>query len=203
MKSNGFAVGLALALVAAATLAPLPATAQTPPQQDAAMQAAMKAWMDYGTPGPAHKDLASGVGTWKVATKMYVAPGAPPQESTATSKITSWWDGRYFVEDFDGVMPEGPFHGLSITGYDNLKKKYVTTWMDSMSTGIAVFEGTCDASGKVFTFHGDMPDPPSGKLVKSRTVVTIVDSRTRKFEAFGPGPDGKEFKTMEMLYTRQ
>jgi hypothetical protein len=66
-----------------------------------------------------------------------------------------------------------------------------------------VFEGTADASGKVFTYFGETPDPPAGKYVKSRAVVTIIDSNTRKFESFGPGPDGKEFKMMEMLYTRQ
>ena len=184
-------------------LAGAPAIAQSPSQEDPAAQAAMKALMDYGTPGPAHKALASAVGKWKVATKMYPAPGAPPQESTATSEITSWWDGRYVIEKFEGTAPEGPFSGFSISAYDNLKKKYVATWMDSMSTGLAVLEGTADASGKVFTYRGEVPDPASGKFVPCRTVITIIDSNHRRFESFWPGPDGKEFKMMEMLYTRQ
>ncbi len=189
----------ALLVLAAGT----PVGAQEGTQMDPAAQAAMKAWMDYGTPGPAHKELTSAVGTWKVATKMYQAPGAPPEESTATSEITSWWGGRYVVEKFEGTWAGTPFSGFSVNAYDNLKKKYIATWMDSMSTGLAVFEGGPDASGKVFTYHGEMPDPVAGKFVPSRTVVTLVDANHRRFESFGPGPDGKEFKMMEMLYTRQ
>jgi hypothetical protein len=33
--------------------------------------------------------------------------------------------------------------------------------------------------------------------------VTIKDDNTFTFEMQGPGPDGKMFKTLEILYTRQ
>jgi hypothetical protein len=179
------------------------APAQDQPPQDPAVQAAMAAWQAYGTTGAPHKILLRSVGTWTVDVKYWYAPGTPPEVSKATSEITSWWDGRYVVEKFEGTTPEGPMHGFSISGYDNLKKRFFTTWMDSMSTGLMVAEGTADASGRTMTFNGEMADPPSKSFKRMRSVVTEVDERTRKFEAFSPGPDGKEFKSMEMLYTRK
>ena len=38
-----------------------------------------------------------------------------------------------------------PFSGVGIDGYDNLRKKYVTTWIDTMGTGIFSMEGTASA----------------------------------------------------------
>lgn len=200
--SNASRIGV-VTLGLLALLAVTPAQAQDQPQPDPAMQAAMKAYIEYGTPGAAQKEMAKGVGAWKVVNRYYPAPGAPAEESKGTSEITSWWDGRYFVEKFEGKMPDGtPFSGFGISAYDNLKKVYQSTWMDSMSTGVMVMEGTADASGKVVTFRGEMPDPPSGKLVKVRTVVRMIDDNTRDFEMYCPGPDGKEFRMMEMRYTR-
>ena len=46
-----------------------------------------------------------------------------------------------------------PFTGHGMTGYDNVTGKYWSTWTDSMSTGIMVSEGSCDAEG-VCTFIG-------------------------------------------------
>ena len=41
-----------------------------------------------------------------------------------------------------------PYRGHGMTGFDNVTDKYWSTWNDSMSTGIMVTEGTCDAQGK-------------------------------------------------------
>jgi hypothetical protein len=193
-----------LALVGlAAGLVPDLASAQNQPQEDPTMKAAMAAWQAYGTPGAPHKELARSVGTWSVGVKCWYEPGTPPKVSKATSEITPWWDGRYVIEKLERTKPEGPVHGFSISGYDNLKKKLVTTWMDNMSTGVMVFEGTTDASGKVMILIGEMPDPPSSHCNKSRSMVTIIDNKIRKLESFAPGPDGKELKSMELLYTRK
>ena len=51
-----------------------------------------------------------------------------------------------------------------LSGYDNHTRKYVSTWMDSMSTGIMVFEGTAGADGKTITQTADYDDPVQGPM---------------------------------------
>ncbi len=57
-------------------------------------------------------------------------------------------------EDFSGEFMGKPFHGIGITGYDNLKKKYVGSWIDDMGTGLFISEGDADAEGFVVHFVG-------------------------------------------------
>lgn len=187
-----------LVALAVATIA-LPLIGQNSPQEEAALQA----WQTYATPGAPQKMLLEFVGKWKVESKMWPMPGTEPIVSSATSEVTSWWDGRYVIEKFKGMTISGPMEGFSITGFDNLKRKYFTIWMDNGSTGVMISEGTADAGGKVITFFGEMPDPPSKSFKKARMVLTTVDKKTRHLEMFTPGPGGKKFKSMEMIYTRQ
>src|SRR5580765_1486453 len=42
-------------------------------------------WMQKNVPGDAHKLLAQCVGEWNTSSKMWMAPGAPPQTTTGTS----------------------------------------------------------------------------------------------------------------------
>jgi uncharacterized protein DUF1579 len=95
-----------------------------------------------------------------------------------------------------------PFQGIGTMGYDNLKKKYVASWTDSMSTGIFLVEGTHDAATKTCTLAGEGPDMFSNKYSKFRMVEKTVDPDHFTVTMFSTGPDGKEFQSMEMSYTR-
>lgn len=57
--------------------------------------AAMKAWVMYMTPGDVHKLLAKGDGDWNEEITLWMAPGAPPQKSTATVTNKMILGGRY------------------------------------------------------------------------------------------------------------
>jgi hypothetical protein len=41
--------------------------------------------------------------------------------------------------------------GLGLNGYDNLQRKYVTVWVDTLGTGIFVMEGTASPDGETIT----------------------------------------------------
>ena len=58
--------------------------------------------------------------------------------------------GRFLEERVQSSFMGQPFSGIGYTGYDNVKKKYVSTWMDNMGTMIMVMEGTPDPAGKVY-----------------------------------------------------
>ena len=99
-------------------------------------------------------------------------------------------------------MRVSPFTGIGVTGYDNHTKKYVSTWMDSMGTGIFFFEGTASADGKTITQEARYDDPLKGPM-KWRSVTKIVDDNTLVFEMYGTDKRGREEKMMEITYTRK
>jgi len=57
--------------------------------------------------------------------------------------------------------------GHGMTGYDNVSGKYWATWNDSMTTGVMVSQGTCDAKNAC-TFTGSWNDPIKKGPVKAR-----------------------------------
>ena len=86
------------------------------------------------TPGPEHEMLKKDVGTWDATVEMFMAPGAPPAVSKGTETVTML-GGFWQVGEFKSEMIGQPFEGQGITGYDPAKKKFVGTWVDTMSTG--------------------------------------------------------------------
>ena len=170
--------------------------------KDAKHDPAMEKMMEMGKPGAAHKVLEPHVGKWTLKMKCHMEPGAPPMESAATSEVKWIMDGRYIQEEVTGTFMDMPFKGQGLCGYDNLKQKYVSSWVDNMSTGIMQSEGAHDPAAKSFTYETECPDPMSGKYVKGRMVVKWTDNDHYTMQMFGPGPDGKEGMQMELLATR-
>lgn len=164
--------------------------------------AMMEAWMKAGTPGEHHQHLEPYVGRWNLTVRWRMGPEAPWEESTSTAEFKWILGGRYLQEKVTGEMEGAPFEGLAIIGYDNIKKKYFSMWMDSMSTGFAAEEGTCDQSGKVLNLSGTHTDP-TGQKIKSRSVSKIINNNKLTAEMFHTYGDKPEFLAMEISYTRQ
>jgi hypothetical protein len=165
--------------------------------------AMMEAWQKAGAPGEQHAKLKSMTGSWTAAVKMWMSPEAPPQESSATAERKSIMGGRFVQEDFKGNFMNQPFTGMAINGYDNAKKKLIGVWVDSMGTGMMTSEGTCNADCTVMTFTTDETDPMTGKARKGRMVVKLESDTRETMEMYGKGPNGKEFKMMEIVYTKK
>jgi hypothetical protein len=172
------------------------------PQMTPEQQAEMEAYMKAGALGPQHEMMAKEVGTYDVAVKSWMDPAAPPIESEGLAVRTLHMGGRVMQEDFQGDMMGTPFTGLSLSGFDNVSGKYWSTWNDSMSTGIMVSEGECDENHNC-TFVGTYNDPITGGPVTNRYVVKRTSPDEQYFAMYGPGPDGTEVKMMEMIYTRR
>ena len=166
------------------------------------MEAMMKVYKKLGTPGAPHKQLAGLAGSWTTKTKAWMEPDKPPMEGTGTCEQRMLLDGRYLQQEYTGEMMRSPFTGINVIGYDNYTKKYVSTWIDSMSTGIYYFEGTASANGKIITQKSSYDDPVRGPMVW-RSVTRIVDSNTLNYEMYLTPKRGKEEKMMEMTVTRK
>ncbi len=184
-------------------LLPLVVASAAVAQTEAEMQAAMEKWVAMGTPGAAHQMLAKMEGTWETTVKMWMDPAAPPEETKGSSVNTMVLGGRWLQQEYSGSMMGQPFHGVGFTGYDNYKQQYIGTWMDTASTSVMTMTGTMDAAGKVLTCKGTMDDCVTGAVVQMREVLTIVDDNHHTMEMWAAGPDGKEFKNMEISYSRK
>lgn len=163
---------------------------------------AMKAWQAYMTPGEPHKMLAKSNGLWNEEVTSWMAPGAAPEKSKATAENKMIMNGLYQQSMHKGTMMGMPFEGISTVGYDNAKKMYVSSWVDNMGSGIMNMEGVWDNASKSITFKGTCTDPMTSKSMNVREVFKVIDDNTQMMEMYMPGPDGKEFKTMEIKFTR-
>lgn len=193
-----FALAIVLVLVCISAIADEKPAAKKM-DMDPAM---MKAMMDAGTPGAAHKALDGMVGTWDTKVTSWMMPGMDPMITNGTSENRWIMGNRYVEQRFKGDFMGMPFEGVGYTGYDNVKKQYFGTWMDNMSTGMMTSWGT-GGEGNTMTFKGTFADPMTGKDVTCDEKLTVVDADHHTFEMWVPGPDGKMFKTMQLEYSRR
>ena len=191
---------------------PVPANPATAQPNPADMEKMMQQMMELSKLNENHKLLASLDGTWDCNVKMWMDgdTSKKPDVSKSTAVRKSIMDGRYVIMDVTGKMempgPDGKkkemtFKGQGTEGYDNVKKKFVGTWMDNMGTGIMMSEGDYDPATKAFTYTGEIEMMP-GMKQKIREVVKITDKDHMDFEWY-EDRGGKEMKTMEINYTKK
>jgi hypothetical protein len=159
-------------------------------------------WEKMQQPGKEHERLKALAGEFDAEVKWWMAPGGEAQSSKGKEKGEMILGGRYLQTHYQGEMMGKPFAGTMIMGYDNLKKKYLSTWVDNTSTGIMLAEGTADESGKVITMVAEIQDAATGKMEKFKQVTKIVDDKTHSFEMIVMPPGAPEFKVMEIRYKR-
>ncbi|MGQ0738341.1 MAG: DUF1579 domain-containing protein [Bacteroidota bacterium] len=165
---------------------------------------AMKAWMDYATPGDVHKMISGSDGAWNAEVTNWMAEGAPPTTTMATANNKMIMDGRYQVTEFSGEMMGMPFNGMGILSYDNYKKTFTNVWIDNMGTGIMSMEGQWDDATKSMTLTGKYTNPANGMECEMKEVFTMTDNDNQKMEMWGPDQTtGKQYKTMEIKFTRR
>lgn len=159
--------------------------------------------MKYTMPGKNHEVLKKYVGDWDIEIKTWPNPGAQPMVSKGIQKNQLIFEGRFVKGEFEGLMMAQKFMGLEVFGYDLFQNKYVTFWIDSMTTAFMITTGRFDASGKVLTQTGESPDPMTGRMQKVKQVTTFMQDGKYKFELIMVMPDGKEFKSVELVATRK
>jgi hypothetical protein len=155
----------------------------------------------FGPPGPEHKNLESLVGTWQARCRTWTSPNEAPQVSEGTLHRKLFLGGRFIHEDFDGKLMDQPYQGMGTIGFDRAKRKYVTVWVDSMNTATNVSHGTYD--GGTWTFKHEDDCPITGKRVKMRDTLRIVNDNEQVMEMYRQLGDEKEMRTMEIVLTRK
>ncbi len=152
-------------------------------------------------PGPEHAILNHDAGTWDATVEAWTAPNAPPSVSKGVSE-SRLLGGFWLIDDFKAEFMGMPFEGHGTSGYDAAKKKYIGTWVDSMSAGLNVSESTWDEKTQTMSGYNEGPGP-DGKPMKTRGVTQWKDADTKVFSMYAPTPDGKEVLSMRITYKRR
>jgi hypothetical protein len=166
------------------------------------MQEVMAAYEKLATPGEPHKQLAKLEGSWAAKSKEWMDPGKPAVESTGSAEMKMLLGGRFLQQESSGSMHGKPYSGIWTVGYDNLLKRYVSTWIATMGTGIFSMDGTASEDGKTITFTGQHDEIGGGHMTH-RAIWKIVDNNTQEFVMYGTHHGGKEMKMFETIYTRK
>jgi Protein of unknown function (DUF1579) len=156
-------------------------------------------------PTEEHKILAADEGTWDATVKSYVnGPTAEPSVSKGTEVNEVMVGGLWVLSRFDGEVGGTKFQGRGQFGFDPLKKKYVGTWVDSMTATISLLEGSYDAKTRTMTYVGDGVDPSTKMKYTQRMVTTMKADGTRAFTLYMKFEGrGDEMKLMEVAYTKR
>jgi len=156
-------------------------------------------------PTAEHKILAEDAGTWDATIKSYMGgPGAEPTVSKGSEVNEVALGGLWVISKFKGEFAGMKFEGQGQSGYDPIQKKFIGTWIDSMSPTVMLLEGTYDAKTKTMTYKGTGVEPNSGTKYSQRMVTTTKDDGTRVFTLYMKfdGAD-EEVKSMEVTYTKR
>jgi Protein of unknown function (DUF1579) len=149
-------------------------------------------------PTDEHKWLAEGAGKWKAVGKIHTGPDQTvPMEGIQTNTMQQ--GGLWQIIDYK--ENSGGFAGHGVSGYDTEKKKFVSVWVDSMTTQASIGEGTLSPDKKSLGLLFDMPGP-DGKMMKVQETITRKDDKTTTLDMSSVGADGKLTKMLEITYTK-
>lgn len=155
------------------------------------------------SPTAAHKALEAYAGKWTYTSKMWMSPEAKPEETGGTAENTMIYGGRFLKQEVKGTWMGQPFEGMGFTGYDNIRAQYESVWLDGMATGMMVISGQYDAATKSLNQAGANSCPLTGeKNRQGHSEWKMTDNDHNTYTMYLAGPDGKEFKAMEIIYQR-
>ena len=158
------------------------------------------------TPEPEHKWLMQLVGEWDFQSKC-VMPDGQPATSSGREVVRSVGD-IWVIGELVGTMPgggggEGEMTGIMTVGFDTRTRRFVGSWVGSPMTGMFVYDGTRDASGKVLTLNCTGPaftDPTA--TANYRDIVTIDSPNERRLTSQFQDDDGNWHTMMEATFRR-
>ena len=163
---------LALTVLGAITL-----TAQDVPQMPA--------------PAKEHEWLKKLVGNWEFESEIFMKPDAAPMKTKSTEVVRSV-GGFWVASEGKSEMMGQPFVWAMTLGFDPASKKYVGTWIDSMSSFQWRSQGSVDATGNILTLESEGPCPKRpGTLTKFRDVTEFKSNDERAFTSSMQDEDGK------------
>jgi hypothetical protein len=156
--------------------------------------------MNMPPPAKEHAWLRRFEGDWDTEGEIVMGPNQPPMKVTGSDRARTI-GGFWLV--CEGRGEQMNFESRLTLGFDEKKKKYVGTWVDSMSSHLWSYEGTLDPSGRILSLEteGPQPDDPA-KTAKFREVTEFKSDDHRVFTSSRLNPDG-QWATMLTIHFRR
>lgn len=133
---------------------------------------AVPSWaQDMPKPGPEHKLLKELEGNWDTTMKA----GGKESKGTLTYKMDL--GGLWLTGALESELFGMKFTGKSLDTFNPVSKKYISLWVDSMSTAPVIMAGTFDKEKKLLTMAGEGPGM-DGKPTKYKSVTKMPDADT-------------------------
>lgn len=158
-----------------------------------------------GQPQPAkeHQWLRQLVGEWETEAEIVVQPGQPPVSGKGTESVRSI-GGFWTLSEVQATLFDQPLTGIMTLGYDPEKKRYVGTWIDSMSHHLWQYEGSLDEVGRVLTLEAEGPNMIApGTTARFRETIEIKSKDYRVFTSSIEVEPGKWQTFLTVHYRRK
>lgn len=211
MKKLTLAAGLTVLISSCGMLGSESDSNMLPDAMTLSPEAMMERQMSFAATGFAHDILAGYNGMWNVESQVWMEPDAEPIAMNLTAQSSAILGGLFRVETVGGLidMPDGngqtmqlPFGGQMTMGFNNATEEWWSIWIDNFGSSYSDATGKTQADGTV-RLDGMMRDfrTPNGRPYHMINYPPAADG-SLLVEMFDTTPDGIEWKTMEMTYTR-
>ena len=126
----------------------------------------------FEQPLPEHKALTATAGKW-TGNLTIIMPDGSKMDYPATETNTAI--GPFWTQStFNCLFMGTPYTGTGSMGYNPKTKRYIGTWVDTMSSYFALMEGEMSSDGKTLVMRWDAPDH-SGMIVPHRSESVRTD----------------------------
>lgn len=137
------------------------------------------------------------VGTWDAELTITPGPGAPPIVQTGVSQNRLLGDSWLIVD----YRAASGFEGHGVYGWDDLRRCYIGTWIDSVSPTMARLEGSWDIATRTMSFTAETLR--DGNPFRYREVTRTLDEGVQLYQNLVPLPGGGEFELIRTIYRRK
>lgn len=135
--------------------------------------------------------LASEIGTWDAKVRSWPGPNVTPNVTKAVERNRMLGKSAWLISDLEGSVLGRPYEGHRVVGYDAKKKRFVGTWINTLSPGIVTLEGSWDAKQRTRTMWLDMRHPMTRTPCRAKLTTKYVSKTRRVVTLEAPVPKVK------------
>lgn len=157
----------------------------------------------YGPPCECHDELKRLTGNWRTEQEQQLGPGGQPILLRGIGTGAMILGGRYF--QFKQTFGDGDlqFEAVKTWGYDRITGLYTGNYIDSLSTGTLLTEGSWDAERKALWEWGHWSNPTLGRREPVSACMLFGDPDERySYKLFIPGADGQMTEYLKVRFFR-